>query len=194
MAEKGGLYSLAGTSSSFNVSNGSGSMNVPAAGIARGALLNSVSQRDVDLKFRVSANKVAAGGAYYVYGVARHNGGSEYRPRLILNANGTVSVHATVLVNGTEMSLGTPVLVPGLTQSANSFIWFRAQVVGANPTTIRVKAWAAGQAEPGWQFVTTNSSIDCQGAGSLGLRTYVSKVATNAPVEFKFDDYTVTSL
>ena len=33
----------------------------------------------------------------FVYAVARRNGNSEYRPRLILNANGTVSVSASVL-------------------------------------------------------------------------------------------------
>jgi hypothetical protein len=193
-ANIGGSYSLAGASSSFNVNNGSGSISIAAAGTGRGALLNSISRRDVDISFRVAANKVATGGKSYIYAVARHNGNSEYRPRIILNANGTVSVHASVLINGVEMSLGTPVVVPGLSQSANSFIWFRAQVTGANPTTIRVKAWGAGMSEPGWQFVTTSSHIDCQVAGSVGLRTYVSATSTNAPVAFRFDDYKVLGL
>lgn len=178
----------------MSINNNSGAISASSPGLGRGALLNGISVRDVDIKFRVSANRVASGGAYFIYAVARHNGSDEYRPRLIMNPNGTVSVHASVLINGHESSLGTPVVVPGLTQSANSFIWFRAQVTGANPTTIRVKAWAAGTAEPDWQFVTTNSSIDCQTSGSLGLRTYVSATSTSTPVTFRFDDYRVLSL
>jgi hypothetical protein len=193
-ADKGGPYSLSGSSSNFNVNNGSGAITVPTAGQSRGALLNQVNAMNVDIKFKVNASKVAQGGAYYIYAIARHNGNSEYRPRLIFNANGTISVHASILVNGVETSLGSPVTVSGLSQCNCEFIWFRAQVVGSSPTTIRVKAWAVGSSEPGWQFVTTNSNSACQTSGSVGLRAYVSSSASNAPVTFRFDNYTVMSL
>jgi PKD repeat protein len=66
---------------------------------------------------------------------------------------------ASVVVNGTESALGNAVVVPGLTQSANGWIRFRAQVTGASPTTIRVKAWADGSAEPSaWNFTATSST------------------------------------
>jgi hypothetical protein len=65
-------------------------------------------------------------------------------------------------------------------------------VTGASPTTIRVKAWADGQPEPSsWQFAATNSTAAVQGAGSVGLRVYMS--STNAPVTFGFDDFSVTT-
>jgi hypothetical protein len=193
-ADKGGPYSLAGSSSSFNVNGGSGAITVNTAGTGRGALLNQVNAQNVDIKFKVRASKVAAGGKYYIYAVARHNGNNEYRPRMIWNADGSVSVHASVLVNGVETSLGTPVKVAGLAQCDCKFIWFRAQVVGSSPTTIRVKAWADGSSEPGWQFTTTNSSAACQTSGSVGLRVYLAASVTNAPVTFRFDNYTVMSL
>jgi hypothetical protein len=194
-ADKGGPYSLAGSSVNFNVNNGSGAMTVPTAGGARGALLNNINASNVDIKFKVNADKVAAGGKYYVYAIARHNGNNEYRPRLIFNTDGSISVHASILVNGVETGLGNPVKVDGLTQCGCKWIWFRAQVFGSNPTTIRVKAWADGSSEPaGWQYTTTNSNSVCQQSGSVGLRTYLSASVTNAPVTFRFDNYTVTSL
>jgi hypothetical protein len=194
-ADKGGPYSLAGSSTSFNVNNGSGAMTVPAAGAGRGALLNNINAQNVDIKFKVNANKVAVGGKYYVYAIARHNGNNEYRPRLIFNTDGSISVHASILVNGVETGLGNPVNVAGLSQCNCKWIWFRAQVFGTNPTTIRVKAWADGSSEPsGWQYTSTNSNAVCQQSGSVGLRTYLSASVTNAPVTFRFDNYTVTSL
>src|SRR5262249_56856363 len=102
------------------------SVSVPVAGGSRGALLNAVSATDLDITFRVQADKVAAGGAYYVYAASRVNGNNEYRPRIIFNANGSVSAHASVVINGTESPLGSAVVVPGLTQSANGWIWVHA--------------------------------------------------------------------
>ena len=192
-ADAGGNYSLSGNTSNYAVGSGVGTIVVPKAGASRAALLNTPSAADVDITFRVATDQVAAGGPSFIYAVARRNGNSEYRPRLILNANGTVSVNASVLVNGSESSLGTAVVVPGLSQSANSFIWFRAQVTGSGPTTIKVKAWAAGTSEPsGWNFSTTANQAALQSAGSLGLRVYAASHASNTPITFSFDDYSVT--
>jgi hypothetical protein len=190
-ADIGGPYTDEGPVSAFNVNNGSGAMTIPSPNFALGAILNNARGTNVDIKFKVQV--MPAGGPYYVYAVARKNGNNEYRPRLIFNANGTISVHASVLVNGHESPIGSPVTVSGLSQCACKFIWFRAQVVGTNPTTIRVKAWAVGASEPGWQYVSTNSSVVCQGAGALGLRVYAAPSAA-APVTFRFDNYTVMSI
>jgi CSLREA domain-containing protein len=194
-ADVGGAYTLQGTLSNYGVSGGMGNITLPAANIGRSALLNEVSATEVDLRFRVKTEKVPTGGASFLYAVVRRNGTNEYRPRLILNANGSVSVNASVLINGSESSLGTPVVVPGLTQAAGSFIWLRAQVTGTGTTTIRVKAWADGQAEPtGWLFTATNNAAAVQTAGSVGLRIFVSGSVNNAPITFGFDDYQVAVL
>jgi hypothetical protein len=112
----------------------------------------------------------------------------------VFNSNGSVAVNASVLNNGSESSLGAPVVVPGLTQAPDSWVWFRAQVTGTSPTTIRVKAWADGQAEPAdWNFTATNSQATLQGAGSVGLRLWLGGSVSNAPVVFSFDDYAITS-
>ena len=189
-ANTGGAYTAAGNSSSLSVDGSAGHMLISMVGQSRGALINSVSKRDVDIRFKVSTDKPAANGKFYVYGVARKIGTSEYRPRLIFNSNGTVQVGASMLVNGTEQQIGSAVTVAGLSQSQP--IMFRAMVTGANPTTIKVKAWQAGSAEPStWQFTATNSSAGLQAAGTLGIRIFVSAAVTNAPIDFKFDDYKV---
>jgi hypothetical protein len=194
-ADIGGPYTLGGTSSSFNVNNGSGAITVPSAGQQRSALLNNVNAQNIDIKFKVNVNKIAQGGNYYVYGVARHSGNNEYRPRLIFKPGGAIQVHSTILVNGSEVSLGTPVTVGNLTQCSCQWIWFHAQIQGTSPTTIRVKAWKDGTSEPSnWQFTATDGHSVCQTAGSVGLRVYLSAAVTNAPVTFRFDNYVVKSL
>jgi hypothetical protein len=86
-----------------------------------------------------------------------------------------------MVLNNSESPLGTSVVVPGLNQSANGWIWFRAQVIGSGTTTVRVRAWADGTAEPAtWNFAATNSAAALQNAGALGLRVYTNSTVTNA--------------
>src|SRR5205823_4284241 len=91
--------------------------------------------------------------------------------------------------------LGAEVGVPGLADTGNSYIWLRGQVVEANPTTIRMKAWADGQPEPtAWHYTATDSAAALQSAGTVGLRTFVSSLTSNAPVLFSFDDLQVSGV
>jgi hypothetical protein len=65
----------------------------------------------------------------------------------------------------------------------------RFQAVGTSPTTLRVKVWAQGQAEPaGWLLTRTDSAGPLQGAGSVGFYHYVSGSTADAPVVFTVDD------
>jgi CSLREA domain-containing protein len=191
-ADIGGVYTLQGSTSSYSVGSGTGTMNVSAANSTRAALLNGVSQRDVDIRVRLTVDKAAAGGGYVIYAVARRIGSSEYRARLIFNANGSVSVNASVVSNGSESALSAPIVVNGLSQGPSQFVWLRARVTGASPTTINVKAWADGQTEPQtWQFTATNSLAAVQAAGTVGLRVFLGAAVTNAPLVITFDDYAV---
>ena len=138
----GGAYTIAGTAANFAVNGGVGSMTSPSAGVVRSALLNTPSAADVDVSFRVRTDKLAVGGAQFVYAVVRRNGANEYRVKLRMAPNGAVFVSASTLINNVETTIGSEVQVPGLTHAANTFIRFRAQVSGANPTTLRIRAWA----------------------------------------------------
>jgi hypothetical protein len=70
----------------------------------------------------------------------------------------------------------------------------RAQVTGANPTTIRITAWPAGSAEPtAWTLTTSDATASLQTAGNVGLRAYTAATTTNAPILITLDDYRVRS-
>jgi glucose/arabinose dehydrogenase len=194
-ADTGGSYTLEGAAGAYFVTDDEGgSMRMGAPGATRVAYLPGVSATDVDARVKITADKSTVAGNWYAYIQLRRNGTSAFQPKIIVNANGTVSVQAGALVNGTESSLGAAVVVPGLTFTPGTEIWLRAQVSGTNPTTIKVKAWLDGQAEPvNWQFSATSNAAALQTAGSVGLRTYAGSQVTNTPLVVTFDDFAVTA-
>jgi CSLREA domain-containing protein len=191
----GGNYTLTGSAADFDVIGSTGTMRIPQADIARTAILGNVSAQDLKVTFRVQTDKVASGNSEYAYFIARRvSSNSEYRIRIRFSTSQTIGLRAERLNNGTKTELGTETTVSGLTHTVNSFIWVRAEVVGTNPTTIRIKVWGDGQAEPaGWQYTTTDSTAILQTAGSCGLRAYLASSVTNTPVVFTFDDLLVTA-
>jgi CSLREA domain-containing protein len=194
-APVGGAYSISGTAANFSVGSGVGQITTPSAGALRSALLNAPSVSDVDVSFSVAANKTAAGTHQFVYAVVRRNGNNEYRVKMRFDTDGNVYVGASMVINNGETNIANMVAVPGLTHPANAIIHFRAEVSGASPTTIKVRAWADGTSEPStWNYTATNSNANLQGAGGLGLRTYLGGATSNAPVTFTFDDFLVTSM
>jgi PKD repeat protein len=190
-ANTGGAYTVTNSASNYKVLNGAGSMLLPQPNSNASAILYGVTARDVDIKFRFALDNAPAGGSVIVYAPARRTSGGEYRPRISLNADGTVQISVSKLVGTTETKVGGAVAVPGVTIAAGSYIWFRAQVFGTGTTTIRVKAWVAGQAEPAWQLSVADTQAALQGAGNLGFRLYMAATVTNSPIQVAFDDYTV---
>lgn len=194
-ADVGGAYTISGPNADFGVNGSVGTMNLASANATRFATLAGVSAADVDMSARVATSKVAAGGGQIVYLVGRRvNALTEYRGRLRLSPDGRLLVAAEQVVDGTITVLGGELAIPNVTQQANAFVRLRVQIVGANPTTIRIKGWADGQPEPaGWTYTTTDSASGLQAAGAVGVRAYLSSSATNAPVTISVDDYKVTS-
>jgi CSLREA domain-containing protein len=194
-ADTGGSYTLTGTSSNFGVDGSSGTIVAPAADSPRIATLQNVSVQDLAFTFRVKTDKLAAGNNQSVFFIARRvSNNTEYRGQLRISTTGTVYIRAAQAINGSQTIIGTEVAVPGVIHAANRYIWMRGEIVGTNPTTIRLKAWADGQAEPsGWQYTVTDSTSALQTAGAIGLRVFLTSGVTNAPVVFTFDDLLVTS-
>lgn len=95
--------------------------------------------------------------------------------------------------NGTETTIGTAVTVAGLTYNPTVGLRIRVQATGTTPTTLRARVWSGSAAEPStWQVTTTDSTAALQFAGGLGLTSYLSGTATNAPVMARFDDLSAT--
>ena len=62
------------------------------------------------------------------------------------------------LVRNSSTSIGTNTRLQNLVHTAGADTWMRVQVVGTNPTTLRMKAWRAGDQEPAtWGYVATDS-------------------------------------
>lgn len=196
VADEGGLYSYQGRLSDFSVAGSTGRLVLPAAGATRSAFLLSPLALDVDMTFAVSTDKPAAGAAIFVYGsVRRSTDGAAYRPKLRFAPSGAVFAHAgRVAATGGESSLGPAVEVDGLTHAAGTVIRFRAQAIGSNPTTIRVRAWADGQPEPDtWHFTATDNAAKLQEPGAVGVLSHLSSGSTNSPVTVALDGLLVTT-
>jgi len=83
----------------------------------------------------------------------------------------------------------------GLVYAPGDVLNVRLQLQGANGSTLRAKAWKQGATEPGtWQTTTTDSTAALQAAGGVGVYSYLSSTATNAPVTALIDNFDVEPL
>jgi Glucose / Sorbosone dehydrogenase len=195
-APVGGAYALGGASADFTVASGNGRQRVPAPNLSRIAFLPGVSARDVDAQVRMRTDKFSQGGSEMVYVLVRGSAGGSggYLLGLRLDPAGSVFARALRMSGGATSLVGSERRVPGVHASTTSMNWIRVQAVGANPTTLRVKAWPTGQAEPTtWAVVTTDSTSGLQTAGAVGLNGRLPSTTTNAPVTFVYDNFTVSA-
>jgi hypothetical protein len=193
-ADVGGAYSYIGNTADFDVNGSAGTMRLGAPNVLRSANLMGVSIQDLEASFRFQTDKVAQGGGQMVYLLARRAAnGNDYFLRVRMPPDGTLRIQAGKEVNGAATLFGAEGLVTGVSQAANSFFRVRFQVTGANPTTLRMRVWPDGSAEPGfWQYSANDSDAALQGAGAVGFRGYVASTSTNTPLLLSFDDLVVT--
>jgi PKD repeat protein len=195
LAEVGGNWSTWGSSgTTLSVSGGKASVTTSNAAGSSAASLGSVSTSDADLQVKISLDKITNGGGSFVTAVGRNRGSSgEYRAKVWISQTGAVNVQAVRAAGGTETTLASQT-VPGLTYAAGDQLQLRFQVTGMSPTILNAKVWKVGSSEPtGWLVSTQDSTAALQGAGSIGLATYLSSTATNLPVVIRFDDLIVAS-
>jgi hypothetical protein len=70
----------------------------------------------------------------------------------------------------------------------------RFQVQGTPTTTLRVRVWPAGTAEPSaWTYTRTDATAANQVAGALSLKSYAPSTGNN-PVTVSYDDLAVKQL
>lgn len=186
-ADIGGVWTTSvPNSSSVDLVTGSFSHT---AGTTRRALLNGVVDTSVEVSAVVTTDKVAVGGNIVAGVVGRQVGTDFYQGRVRLLPGGSVAVQimrgsSTLLANAT---------VAGLTNTAGQQLNVKVRVTGTSPTTISAKVWAVGQTEPAtWQVTTTDATAALQTAGSVGVESYLSSVATNGPVVVRYDSFLAT--
>lgn len=182
-ATTGGAWTPSSAASS-SVGSGTGSL-AHAAGTTRRALLSSVSASRVDVRATVALDKAPAGGATVAGVVGRQVGSAFYQARVRFLVGGAMRLE---VMNGGATLIGWADLTG--TYAAGQRIIVRMEVTGASPTTLRAKAWPQGGTEPAlWQVSVTDATAGLQGAGSVGVESYISASAANAPVIVSYDDF-----
>jgi PKD repeat protein len=191
-AELGGAWTVGGPADRWSVSGGRGNLSLNA-GNGYTASLNALSVASSDVSFNVGADKVATGGGQYISLIGRRVAATtDYRAKVQLAANGTVSLWLARTVSGTETLIAGGGVVSGLTVASGDRFEVRMQAVGSSPTTLRAKIWKSGTTEPAaWTRTGTDSTAGLQVAGGVGMYYYVSGSTTNPPVVFSTDGFRV---
>jgi len=163
--------------------------SVLGAGGLHTALLPAVTARDVDVLVQISVSRVTNA---YVSLIARRGSG-DYRGRLRLGSGGGTFLQAAHAVGETETFMGSEANA-AVPYAAGTKLWVRMQVLGASPTTVRMRIWADGSSEPStWPYSVTDATSGLQVAGTVGLNARLSSSGT-APTVFSFDGFRVTTL
>jgi PKD repeat protein len=196
-ADVGGPWTFTGASSSYSVTGGTGRLRMATLGGTLNAYLDGASQQAGDLRFSIAVDKPPTGSGIFLSAIGRRvTVVGAYQAKIVLRVGGTVGI-SLVRVNtsgGGEVALTPAINIPGLVYAAGDRLNVRLQVIGASPTTLNLKVWKAGTPEPAaWQRTATDATAGLQAAGGIGLRTYLSSTATNAPVTATIDDLVLTA-
>jgi hypothetical protein len=191
-AEIGGSWTISSTSSNFAVANGAGTMKT-AASSGPSAYLNSVSARDVNLTTSFGYDKPGSGGGIYTSVVARRVGTSDYRAKVQVTATAT-TLYLARTVNGAETILSSQA-VAGMVYAPGDVLNVRLEVRGAGSSTLNAKVWKTGTPEPTtWRLTSTDTTAALQSAGAVGIYSYLSGSATNAPITLSVKEFEVQPL
>ena len=175
----------------FAVTGGVGTMTLAAPSSGPSIYLNTVSSTSTDLRITFATDKAATGGGVYTSIVGRRVVGvGDYRAKVRLLSTGAVSVTLSYVTSaGVETVIRSETTVPGLTYTAGTQLRVRLQVSGTSPTTVQARLWPVSGVEPStWLVTATDTTAAMQVAGGLGVTTYLSGTATNAPIVESFDD------
>jgi len=192
-APVGGTWTHSTSLTNFSVTGGQGQMRT-ANGSEPKAYLATVNAPQVDLRTRLSLDKLPVGGSNYLTILGRRipTAGS-YAAKIVIRATGATTVELTrEPTGGSEVTMQGQTAVPG-TYAVGDAYNIRLQVTGSAPTTIRAKVWEVGTTEPTtWQRSVTDTTAAMQNSGSIGITNYLSSGATNSPLLLRIDDLTVT--
>lgn len=189
-----------GAAGDYNVANGVATISMSAVNSSRWATITA-PYADVDLHIAASTPVVPTGGSHFYALTARFvDTNNSYLGRIDFATDGTLALTIRKRIGGVETQLagGT---VAGLLFDPGTVVHVRLQVIGAVAGTAvaRARIWIDGTPEPaGWQAWTDgtfNPTADgLTAAGSVGIRTILSSINTNAlPVVASFDNFTVTN-
>ncbi len=141
----------------------------------------------------VSYDKAATGGGFYTSLVARRVGTSDYRVKVRVMPDRHPAVsrpHRERDRDGPGVGRRARDVRTGQRRFASV-----CRPIGTGTTTLRAKAWYTSSTEPAaWMLTATDATASLQNPGAVGIYTYVSGSATNAPVKTFLDNLWVGAL
>jgi PKD repeat protein len=187
-ATTGGPWTVSPTTA-FAVSSGQGSVTLSKAGTGATASLLKVNAADLNVLFDSGVTKPSTGNGLSLALQVRHTTNGEYRFVVQYMPNGRVHLVVSRIVTGSSEVVIRDVAVAGLTYTVGSKLRARLQISGIGTTRITGKIWKVGATEPSTpQVSVSDTTAKLQVAGTVGLRAYLSGLATNAPVAALIDN------
>lgn len=180
----------AGTAADFST-NGSVAQISEGTPNVLHTIINGTTGADVDIQVDIAASQLAATSSHNAYILARYADSSNmYRGILQMvpgsSAGGTINIGIDKIVAGVTTSLITGG-VTNVLWDAGEYITVRFQLQG---TTLRIKAWLTGTAEPEeWGATATDSSLTAAGRVGVGAILGAS-YSGSLPVVFSFENLT----
>lgn len=188
-ADIGGVWTpWSGSAAVASVSGGTGRLDL-APGGTREMALQSVTPTDSVSTMTYTLTAGPSTGASYVGLGARRTEAGRYQALAWHRENGTT----TLLIRRDKDAIATLPLAGGAWTAGSSF-QLKMEVTGTAPTTIRMKLWTAGTAEPGsWQLSATDLTAGLQAGGApFVFQSRPSTAVGSAPV--LVDDFTMKDL
>lgn len=190
-APTGGDYT--GDGPSCDIVSGRAVITHAAADNTVPRLLSATTAANYEHLVKVTTDKVPTGAEVQIRAALRMlDTANYYRVGIYPQTDQTLDFDAHPFVASVA---GTPFITathPSLVWSANTDYWWKIQIEGFSPTTIRMKVWAASGNEPSaWDVEGTDSEASLQAAGAYGFAFRTTSSVTNFPIAGTFDDWLV---
>jgi hypothetical protein len=189
-ADRGGAWTST-DAARHSVAGQSGSVLLSTAGSGSIASLD-LSLLNTHGLVDLSLDKAATGGGVHSTLFVRQSTTSSYSFTVKMLAGGVVTGSIGRTVSGRATTLGTATIA-GLSVGAADTLRVRFGAVGSGTTSLSLKVWKVGSAEPGADTLSaTDHTANLQAPGHFQLQEYLSGTATNAPVKVRVDNLSLT--
>jgi hypothetical protein len=186
-AEIGGTYSSASRGfDAFSVDSGSALVRAGVDG-SGWAWLGTESMRDVDVTVELTVPEPASG-TVSAGPIVRVNDDGMYSVRLVSSGE-TAGLVVDLIEAGsdTDTRLLGPVALP-VDLAEGGPVMVRVQAAGSDPTSLRARAWPAGDPEPTrWHVQLVDWAGRLQHAAGVGLSWAVTRAPAGG-IDIEFDD------
>lgn len=193
-----GSWGTASAGPAWAITTGPAAQNQVAGGVGQMAMTDRagpdlgtrtlielpIAHTDVDVRIRFRWGIVAAGDFQRASLVVRKNGTFYIVVEATFAVGGAASMRVGQRTGGASTPYGASSPVAAVTQTAWTWYWLRAQVIG---TTVRGRLWQDGSAEPGTWHITATTGI--ASGTSVGVEGFASGFSTNpTPEILEWDD------